>query len=297
MQANANPQCESQVTTAKRTINMKGKHLTHSQSSFSASYFKQGFSYPHTIISRQCAASYLAQLEKLELKISDKKVGHKAQLNYPYTIFQFANEIVRNPLLLDYVEQILGPDIMVWGATFFIKEPHTSNYVSWHQDLKYWGLSNNDAQISAWLALSDVNIENGCMKFLPETHNGEMLEHIDTFSEQNVLTRGQEAVLDNINSKPIDIELKPGQVSFHHGKLLHCSAPNMSNTRRVGLAINYISTSVEQTNIEQDYAMLVRGSDKYDHFIHTPSPKADLSEDAMLWHERVLNAQNKVIYK
>jgi chlorinating enzyme len=276
---------------------MHNNNQNHSLKTFSANYFKQGFSFAHTIFNQQQATNYLTQLEQLELQLSDKQVGHKAQLNYPYTIFQFANEIVRHPVLLDYVEQLLGPDIMVWGATFFIKEPHTSNYVSWHQDLKYWGLNDSDAQVSAWLALSDVNIENGCMKFLPATHKGDMLEHVDTFSEQNVLTRGQEAVVDNLNCKPIDIELKPGQVSFHHGKLLHSSAPNTSNIRRVGLAINYISTSVKQTNIEQDYAMLVRGTDKYGHFIHTPAPKADLSADAMLWHERVLNAQNKVIYK
>ncbi|MFT5708294.1 MAG: hypothetical protein ACI9ES_002596 [Oceanospirillaceae bacterium] len=265
-------------------------------SDFSKDYYNKGYAFPFDILSEQEAMQFSAELEKLEALIKDETVGHKAQLNYPYVIFKFANQLVRHPKILAHVKQLLGPDILVWSATFFIKEPHTQNYVSWHQDLKYWGLNDNDGQVSAWLALGPVNKENGCMQFIPKSHQGEMLAHNDTKTESNVLTRGQEAQFDLDTQQIIHCELKAGQASFHHGKLLHSSAPNQSDTRRIGLAINYISTKVKQNFIEHDYAMLVSGEDKYQHFIHVPAPLEDLSKASMSWHNNILEAQNNIIF-
>ena len=269
--------------------------------SFKQQYRDLGFAFGLDILSEQEVIEFNTELERLETELQKgdcgNKFGNKGQLNFPYVIFKFANKLVRHPKILAHVQQLLGPDIMVWGATFFIKEPHTKNYVSWHQDLKYWGLNDDDGQVSAWLALSPVNKENGCMQFIAQSHKGEMLAHQDTQLKDNILTRGQEAQFDINTKEVVHCELAPGQVSFHHGKLLHSSAPNNSDIRRVGLAINYISTKVKQNYIEQDYAMLVSGSDKYNNFIHVPAPQEDLSEQALAWHKKILDAQNKVFYK
>jgi len=202
---------------------------------------------------------------------------------------------VRTPRILDVVESILGPDIMVWGSTFFVKEPHSESYVSWHQDLRYWGF-DSDAQVSAWVALSPVTRENGCMRLVPGSHKGELVDHNDTFDESNLLTRGQEAAIPIDEQAVVHVELAPGQASFHHGRLLHASAPNRPDERRIGLAINYIAPHVRQVVAKTDFAMLVRGKDRFGHFQHVPSPAGDLTDDAVAWHRHILTAQNEALY-
>lgn len=269
--------------------------LSRDRSGTAARFFEDGYVFPVDVMTRQTAAAHRAQLEALEKRIAGK-LGNKAQLNYPHVIFRFANEIVRNSAILDVVESILGPDILVWGSTFFIKEPHTASYVSWHQDLRYWGLSDDDGQVSAWVALSPVTVANGCMRFVPRSHKGAMVEHKDTFADDNFLTRGQEADVEIDEDRVVQVELQPGQASFHHGKLLHASAPNNSGERRIGLAINYIAAHVKQTVAPVDYGMLVRGEDRHQHFRHVPPPGDDLADEAMAWHSRILNAQNDAMY-
>lgn len=100
-----------------------------------------GYFSPLHVLSAEEAASYRQELEALESTNHGSKLGNKSQLNYPHVIFRFADSIVRHLRILDAVEAILGPDILVWGSTFFIKEPHSESYISWHQDLRYWGAS------------------------------------------------------------------------------------------------------------------------------------------------------------
>ena len=235
-------------------------------------------------------------MASLERRTKGKKLGNKDQLNYPHVIFRFAYQIACHFNILDAVEAILGPDILVWGSTFFVKEPHTDSFVSWHQDLRYWGL-DSDAEVSAWLALSPVSEANGCMRFVPGSHQGDLLPHIDTFEDDNALTRGQEAVVDIEAADTISVSLKPGQASFHHGKLLHSSGPNYSDERRIGFAINYIAPHVRQVVASEDFAMLVRGEDRYGNFSLVPRPDADMSGAAMRWHGTILAAQNKAMYE
>ena len=184
---------------------------------------------------------------------------------------------------------------MVWGSTFFIKEPRSESYVSWHQDLRYWGL-NDGAVVSAWIALSSVNRANGCMRFVPESHKRGLVHHDDTFDASNFLTRGQEAAVTIDESKVVHVELAPGQASFHNGMLLHASAPNRSDDRRIGLVVNYIAPHVRQTVAKKDYAMLVRGEDRFGHFEHVSSPLCDLATEAIAQHQEIFNAQNEAMY-
>ena len=193
------------------------------------------------------------------------------------------------------MEAIIGTDIMVWGSTFFIKEPHSESYVSWHQDLRYWGL-DSDAVVSVWIALSPVNKANGCMRFAPGSHKGGLVDHNDTFKQSNFLTRGQEAAITIDESKVVHVELSPGQASFHHGRLLHASAPNRSDERRIGLVVNYIAPHVRQIVAKKDYAMLVRGEDKFGHFEQVSSPTCDLAAEAVAQHQQILAAQNEALY-
>ena len=258
-------------------------------------FSRDGFVFPIDVLDIEEAMSCRQQLESLEGRLNGMKMCTGDQLNYPHVIFKFAHQIACNPRILDAVESILGPDILLWGSTFFIKEPRTKSFVSWHQDLRYWGL-DSDAEVSAWLALTQVGEGNGCMRFVPGSHRGDLIRHIDTFEEHNVLTRGQKADVAIDNADVVSIPLLPGQASFHHGNLLHSSGPNTTDDRRIGFAINYIAPRVKQVIAEEDFAMLVRGEDKYGNFQLVPPPEDDLSDDAIKWHAEILEAQSEALY-
>jgi ectoine hydroxylase-related dioxygenase (phytanoyl-CoA dioxygenase family) len=265
-------------------------------SDISQRFARDGYVFPLDVMSRQQAAAYRRDLETLQQQNRDSKLGNKGQLNYAHVICRFAHEIVTHPTILDAVEAILGPDLLVWGSTFFIKEPQTPSFVSWHQDLRYWGL-DSDAEVSAWLALSEVTAANGCMHFVPGSHKGELLPHKDSFADDNFLTRGQEADIQIEDAATVSVPLAPGQASLHHGRLLHSSGPNHSDGPRIGLVVNYIAPHVRQVVAPEDFAMLVRGQDRHGHFQLVPPPGDDLSTEAMAWHHRILAAQNAAIYE
>jgi len=202
---------------------------------------------------------------------------------------------VRHDGILDAVEGVLGPDLLCWTVNFFIKEANSPGFVSWHQDSTYWGLDPHDV-MTAWVAFTDVNLESGCMHFVPGSHQGDQIPHVDTFHKDNLLSRGQEIAVEVDQAKTVDCILKAGEMSLHHIKTVHGSGPNRSNDRRIGLAIRYIPTYVRQIGVA-DSAMLVRGKDTYGNFEHEPRPRRDLDEAALAAHADAVNRQVANLYK
>ncbi len=264
---------------------------------FVSDYQSQGHVFPLQVISAQQAATYLCDFNAMMQQLGDQRLGYKAQINQVHVVARFASEIVRNPAILDAVEAIIGPDILVWGSTFFLKPPQSKGFVSWHQDLRYWGLADSEALVSAWLALGPVNRDNGCMQFLPGSHAAGLVEHVDQFESDNILTRGQHARVAPDEEEIVHVELEAGQMSLHHGYLLHASAPNHSTQPRIGYNINFIAPHNRQVVAQTDYAMLVRGEDKHGHFTLVPPPEVDFDEAAMTWHKRILDALDETIYQ
>ena len=115
-------------------------------------FHRDGFHFPLKVLSEGEAHACRAELERLEARGAGEVSGYKHQLNHGHVAFRFARELIRHPRILDAVEEILGPDILCWDSTFFTKEPRTPSLVSWHQDLRYWGLSG-DSLVSVWAAL------------------------------------------------------------------------------------------------------------------------------------------------
>lgn len=257
---------------------------------------QDGFHFPLDVLSEDEAFGVRAELERLEGHVFREELGHKNQLNHGHVVFRFASDLIRNARILDAVEEILGPDILCWSSTFFTKEPHTPSYVSWHQDLRYWGLSG-DAVVSVWVALGRVTEAHGCMRFVPASHRLGLLDHRDTYDAENFLTRGQEAAYEVDESQTVKVELKAGQASLHHGRLLHASSSNMSDERRIGYVINYIAPHMRQIVATRDFAVLVRGEDRYGHFELVPAPEGDLTPEALAWHRRILGAQAEALYQ
>ncbi len=167
-------------------------------------------------------------------------------------------EIARYPALLDIIEMVLGANLLVWSVELFIKEANSTKTVSWHQDLTYWGMGETDEEVTAWIALSDVSIEAGCMRFIPQSHKGGLVAHHDTFSQDNLLSRGQE-IAEVDETCAVYGPLKPGELSLHHGRCYHASGQNQSSDRRIGLAIRYVTPEVRDEAGGEDWAMPVRG--------------------------------------
>lgn len=256
-------------------------------------FHRDGFLFPLRVITAGQAAHYRACLEHHEARAGQALQGnmrHKTHL-----LFTWVDELAHNPAILDAVADVIGPNVLLWNTNFFIKEAAHPGFVSWHQDSTYWGL-DPDEVVTAWVALTDATPDNGYMQFLPGSHRIDQLPHLDTFHRDNLLSRGQEIAVEVDKSKAVGVGLKAGEMSLHHIKLVHGSAPNHSTDRRIGVALRYIPTHVRQTKL-RDTAMLVRGVDEYHHFDDEARPRADLDEAAVACHADAMARQVKALYE
>src|SRR6185312_2115624 len=180
-------------------------------------------------------------------------------LNFkPHLLVPWLWELIREKRILDPVQDLLGPDLLCWEASFFSKGPSDKAFVTWHQDATYWGLTENIGA-TAWLAFTPSMRANGCMRIIPGSHLCP-LAHVET-SDRNNMLPAREAVGEVVDEgRAVDVELQPGEMSLHHPMLVHGSEPNMSGERRVGFAIRYISARVAQRGSERGTATLVRGT-------------------------------------
>lgn len=261
-------------------------------------YQDQGYLSPLRIFTEQQAKSYRATVESLEAEFADADLLHPTNFYFrvnSHVVVPCVAEVTRHPILLDMVESILGPDLLVWSAELFIKEAGTEKIVSWHQDLTYWGLGSEPQQVTAWLAISPATTESGCMRFLPESHHQDIQPHRDTFAENNLLSRGQELAVNIDESKAVDIELQPGEMSLHHGRMFHASGPNVSADRRIGIAIRYVTPSVKQQVGSHDYAMLVRGIDRQKNWLHVAAPTIPFNASSVALHAEIRAEQTKAL--
>lgn len=202
-----------------------------------------------------------------------------------HLVMRAVDDMVRHPRVLDVVRQLLGNDLIVWDSDVFIKEAHSQGYVSWHQDLRYWGVDSHDA-VTAWIALTDATGAMGCMRFLPGSHRAGLVDHDDTFETDNLLTRGQNVRWEIDESETRLGELRAGEMSVHHGLTMHASEPNRSAHRRVGLVVRFATPAMRPVVVERDYAQLVCGEDAFCHYTPVPRPHKDASPEAVaLWHK------------
>jgi len=266
------------------------KVLSDAQVAF---YRDKGYHFPLNVLSAEEVARFRRQLEDYEAATGGPIKGEMRHRSH--VLFAWIDEMIRHPRVLDAVEDLLGPNILCWNTSFFIKEAHDPGFVSWHQDATYWGLSSSDVA-TAWIAMSPANKVSGCMKFVAGTHL-KQVAHEDTFERNNLLTRGQEIAVKVDEAQAVHVELKPGQASLHHVLLFHGSEPNRSDERRIGLAIRYIPTHLKQAVGSRDWATLVRGEDTYHNFEPAHVPKRDLEPEALAFHKMVSEEQVKVLYR
>ncbi|MCP4332629.1 MAG: phytanoyl-CoA dioxygenase family protein [Gammaproteobacteria bacterium] len=261
-------------------------------------YHRDGYLFPLDVFTEDQIAGILSDLEQARVDALARgleiELAMLLRANAHY-LMPFVSRVARTSQLLDRVKSILGPNILLWSAEFFIKGAHTNKIVSWHQDLTYWGLGETDDEITAWIALSDVSVESGCMRFIPGSHQHELLPHRDSFDPDNLLSRGQEVAVDVDEEEAVDVILKPGQVSFHHGNSFHASGPNRSDHDRVGLVFRFLTPEVRQRVAKHDYAMIVRGIDSGNNWIHVAAPARNFGSADLDLHAQVKNNQTIVL--
>ena len=258
-----------------------------------AQYREQGFLSPIWVTGEDEALALRTTLESIEAGMGGPLRGdlhHKTHLLFP-----FLADLVRDPKILDAIEDLLGPDILCWSSNFFIKEAADPAFVSWHQDSTYWGLSAPDVA-TAWVALTASNVENGAMAMIPGSHKFDQMPHRDTFHRHNLLTRGQEIAVEVDEAQTVLLNLRPGEMSLHHVRTVHGSAPNPSLDRRIGFAIRYIPTRLRQLEGE-DSATLVRGEDRFHHFEHEPRPKIDMDPELLALHRQIAERNARILYR
>ncbi len=223
-------------------------------------YHDEGFISPIRVISEQEALSIKDELEQVEKEFPEE-INSESRNNL-HLSFAFLDALAHNKIIVDAIEDLIGPDISLWASVMFIKEPSSKQYVSWHQDATYMGLDSLDFP-TPWIALSPSNIETGCMTMIAGSHKTKIQNHEDTFAENNILTRGQ-VIQDVDESKAVDLILQPGEMSIHHGAVIHGSQPNNSNQRRIGFSLqSYMPNNVKQI-VGRNLWTHVRGQKRQD---------------------------------
>jgi non-heme Fe2+,alpha-ketoglutarate-dependent halogenase len=257
-------------------------------------YQSNGFAAPIEVMSPDDAGGYAGRLESLASRYADELAVHRYLRYDPHYVLPLADELMRHPAMLSIASSLLGADLMVSNTNFFLKEPSSTDFVSWHQDLHYVGFDGQD-YLTVWLALTPATVENGCMRYLPGSHL-HRLSHRDTFDPQNMLTRGQvvEPAVDEAHA--VDVLLDAGQATVHHGQLCHASHPNRSAGRRIGFSVRYIAPHMRQVESPRDYGVLVSGEDRYGRFERPVPPSTDFAASALTQYESIMADRRRILY-
>ena len=265
------------------------KRLTSAQQE---AYHRDGYVAPIDIFDADEVAAIRAALEEAEAAHPDAMQGPGR--NNAHYVLPVLDAIAHDSRILDAVEDLIGPNINVAGTTLFIKEPETKGFISWHQDARYIGLEPHD-WVTAWLAISDVTEENGCMRMVPGSHTAPLVEHVDTYGEDNLLTRGQ--TVPNVDeAATVAVPLKPGQLSLHHPRIVHGSGPNMSDSRRIGFAIqSYIATNVDQV-IGKIWVQTARGTDSFGYHEQAPRPSKSMRPEDIAFRDLTNEKLSDIFY-
>lgn len=262
------------------------------------SYSKNGFVKPIRVFSREEASELRTRIEALERREVAGGLPQDIQQYFRVNgqiVIPLLFEIASAKSILDAIESVLGPNLLVWSCELFIKEAGSEKIVTWHQDLTYWGMGGSDKQASAWIAITDVTEQAGCMRFVPGSHKRDLVPHIDTFSDGNLLSRGQEIAVEVDEQDAVLDDLAPGEMSIHHGRIFHASGPNRSQDRRIGMVIRYVTPDLVRSSATRDYALLVRGVDDCGNWINIAPPRALFGADEMSVYTRVTEAQAAIL--
>jgi len=236
-----------------------------------ASYEELGFLDSIPILSASEADRFRGEVEKTCAALG----GRVTRLDGPHLYFRWAWELSTHPRVLDCMEQLIGPNIMLKSTRLFYKFGHSDSFVGWHQD----GLTERvaDAYVPAiWLGLTPATAENGCLRVVPGSHRLGLVPHADIPNPDNLTTQGATAQVPI--KAPHDVVMKAGEMSLHHPLMLHASNPNRSPEARIGFSATYSTPALESSRTAVAW---VRGDGPRDRFRIVETPPDWAMEEAV----------------
>lgn len=254
--------------------------LTHEQL---IDYEELGFLRSIPILSASEVASYRAAIEKTCRALG----GRATRLDGPHLFFRWAWELSTHPRVLDCMEQLIGPNILLKSTRLFYKFGNSSSFVGWHQD----GITEalKDAYVPAiWLGLTSATAENGCLRVVPRSHRLGLVPHADRPNADNLTTQGATAQVE-IDS-PQDVVMQAGEMSLHHPLTLHASNPNRSAESRIGFSATY---STPRLTASRTAVAWVRGDGPTNRFQIVDKPPRRSIQDAVTAYR---NANHQILF-
>ena len=250
-----------------------------------------GFLSPFPLLDETELAACRQGVERYETWLGapiNADANHKWR-SMPYLLMPWAAALARDSRILDRVEDLdlIGPDVLIFTSTFFIKEPHSPTIAAWHQDSTYYGLEPKE-EVTVWVALTEASEAAGCMDALPFRGKPRQLSHLSRVVENSVNRAGQVITEPLEEGSPVAMPLRAGWFSMHHGLCPHRSGPNTSSHRRIGLGLNYIPTHARPSGSIRQAALLVRGTDRYGNFEAAAWPAEELGKTEVATHERAM---------
>ena len=204
-----------------------------------------------------------------------------------YAFLPWVDGLARHPRVLDAVESVIGPDILVYTSTFFIKEARSPTFAAWHQDATYFGLDPYE-HVTAWVALTEAGAEAGCMEVVSSKGRPRQLHHAALGLEHSINGGGQAIVEPFDQDGAVAMALRAGEFSLHHTLV----PPPLGAEPRSSIAVSGSGSAISRRMCRtvgscRLYAMLVRGHDTGGHFDLLPSPEAEFDPAALERHEHV----------
>lgn len=236
-------------------------------------YNERGYVFPLDVFSPAEIAEHRAYFDEL-MDAAVAAGWNSFSINGWQTRCTGIYDLVNEPRILDYVQDLLGENLVCWATHYFSKLPGDTKRVAYHQDASYWPLTPSKT-VTVWLAIDDADIDNGAMKFIPGSHrDGQIAFDWSKPEEENVLNQSVHDP-EKHGGEPVVIEMKAGQVSLHSDLLLHGSEPNSSDRRRCGLTMRFAPPDVKPLNSWGGTAIIARGRDTHGHWGHTERPVSD----------------------
>jgi len=228
-------------------------------------YQEHGYDGPIRVFSEAEAASLRAKFFE-ELGQSEASPGPtKVRLSAWHQRLRWVYDMVTHDKILDMIEEVIGPNIVMWAVHFWYKEPKNGKYLPWHQDEAYWPMEPKK-NVTCWIALGPTFEANGCLRVIPGTHREEW-EHAAMNDAASAFGKGMKS--DDVDeSRAVSLEMNPGEVVIFNEKTVHGSNPNVSDIARVALSVRFTSPEVkflteQWTDVDRIKPYLVRGVDTH----------------------------------
>jgi ectoine hydroxylase-related dioxygenase (phytanoyl-CoA dioxygenase family) len=239
-------------------------------------YEEEGIVFPISVLSANEVSKYRTACDELEEQLGGKP--RTVEVRQMHMHFPWAYELSTHPRVLDAVEAVLGPDLLIWATELFAKHPRDSTVsIGWHRDRPYMGFEGG-VTATAWIALSNSNSFNGCMRAVPGPKRGDMV--VADLTEDPCRGSPQGTTRAPADRPPIvDVILRPGEMSLHDADIPHGSRPNQSDEKRVGFVVRFITPEVQARDV-RPLVVLARGhvGAQFELF---PPPSSTSGHDAL----------------